>query len=559
MDIYHFLKRVALITFQADARGMEEHTVNFFPGRRSIKVEAGTSIWEAAMRLGVRIPGPCGGQGTCGRCKVVCSGLTGDEGRETVGQKAWDSGVRLACSTMVHGDLEVVVPSPETGEMKVVSTHSHLEVPDLEPLNGGDEPGDLGLVVDIGTTTVVISILDLNTGEEVATASDYNRQIVLGEDVLSRIEYSEDEGPTRLRSLVLETVNGLIVICSNKSIRPKNIKAVCISGNTTMSHLFLGIDPSPIRYEPFLPVIREARIKGKESGLMVHPEAEVMLMPCVSAYVGGDVTSDILHSGMDRASGVSLLIDVGTNGEVALGNSEFLISASSSAGPSFEGGDICCGMRASPGAIEALKLDKENGFSCRVIGGIDPKGICGSGLIDLLATLSENGWVDKKGRFTPSANVETHEGTRKVRIADSEDVFITEEDIASLIRTKGAIFSACRSLLLNLGMDFQDLDNVYICGGFGNYLDLENSIRIGLLPDLPRERFHYLGNSSLAGAKMVVLSQGARDRMDAIFNRLTYLDLSNNATFFHEYSSALFLPHTDLSLFPSLYADPRKK
>ncbi|MDD3398380.1 MAG: ASKHA domain-containing protein [Candidatus Methanomethylophilaceae archaeon] len=536
---------------------MEEHTVNFYPGRRSIRVEAGTSIWEAAMRLGVRIPGPCGGQGSCGKCKVVCSGLTGDEGRASIDQSDWVSGVRLACRTLVYGDLEVVVPSPDTGGMKVLSTHSHLCIPDLEPLKGGDEEGDLGLVVDIGTTTVAISILELAKGQEVATASDYNRQIVLGEDVLSRIEYSEDHGPSQLRSLVLETINGLIVACGGKSVRPKNIKSVCISGNTTMSHLFLGIDPSPIRYEPFMPVVREARIKGAESGLLVHPEAEVMVMPCISAYVGGDVTSDILHSAMDRKEGMSLLIDVGTNGEVALGNSELLISASSSAGPSFEGGDICCGMRASPGAIEALSLE-ENSFSCRVIGDVAPKGICGSGLIDLLATLSENGWVDKKGRFTSRSNAETHEGVRRLRITDEADIFITEDDIMSLIRTKGAIFSACRSLLLNLGMDFHELEKVFICGGFGNYLDLESSIRIGLLPDLPRERFQYLGNSSLAGAKMTLLSKKSRERVEAIFNRLTYLDLSNDPTFFHEYSSALFLPHTDLSLFPSLETSSRK-
>jgi len=531
---------------------MGRHMVTFYPGRRSIEVDAGASIWEAAQRLNLKVTGPCGGQGRCGRCKVVCFGLTGDEGREVLTSEEWNVGMRLACRTRVYGDLEVVIPSPDASNMRVVSAHAGLDLGPLDPLGAPMEKGDLGLVVDIGTTTVALSVLDLCTGDEVAAASDYNRQIILGEDVLSRIEYAEDEGTVRLRNLVLETINDLLAACSDDPGFGEGIKAAYISGNTTMTHLFLGVDPSPIRYAPFEPVVKESRLKGRESGLRIHPDAEVAVMPCISAYVGGDVTADILHSGMDREDGLSLLIDVGTNGEVVLGNRDFLISASSSAGPSFEGGEIACGMRASTGAIERVCLEEGGVFSCRVIGDTPAKGICGSGLIDLLATLSANGLVDKKGRFTSKACVHERDGVLSLQITGEEGVFITEDEIQSLIRTKGAIFSACRSLLLNLGMDFADLDNVFICGGFGRHLDLESSIRIGLLPDLSRERFRYLGNSSLAGGKMALLSHESRERVQGIFQKLTYLDLSGNATFFHEYSSALFLPHTDLSLFPSV-------
>lgn len=531
---------------------MKRHTVTFYPGRRSIEVETGITIWEAANRLGMKITGPCGGQGKCGRCKVICSGLTGDEGREGLSKEEWGAGIRFACRTRIWGDLDVIVPFLDSSKMRVVSTHAPLNIVELEPLSSPIHKGELGLAIDIGTTTVALSVMDLKTGKEIATASDYNRQILLGEDVLSRIEYAEDEGPERLKSLVLETINDLISYCSEEPFFEQNIKAVYVSGNTTMIHLFLGIDPSPIRYEPFEPVVREYSMLGRDSGLKVNSKAMVVVMPSISAYVGGDVTSDILHSGLDLNSGLSLLVDVGTNGEVALGNNDFLISASSSAGPSFEGGEIFCGMRASPGAIEGLSINETGKYSARVIGGGVAKGICGSGLIDLLAELVRHGHVDKKGRFTDKAKAEIYQDGKRVLIDGAKGIFITEDEIQSLIRTKAAIFSAYHSLLLNLGLNFGDVEHMYICGGFGNHLDLENSIRIGLLPDIPRERFSYLGNSSLAGAKMALLSRTARERLKQIFQRLTYLDLSNNAVFFQEYSSALFLPHTDLSLFPSL-------
>lgn len=522
---------------------MVEHEVRFFPGGQSVRVEDGASIWEAAIRLGIRIDGPCGGQGRCGRCQVICPGHEGEEGRESIDAADWEAGVRLACQSLVHSDLEVLIPSPDAGDVQAISSHAELGAYDLDPLGSGG----LGLVADIGTTTVAVSILDLASGEELASASDYNRQIVLGEDVLSRMEYSEDSGPERLRELVLETINDLVDACDPGY--GKQISAAVISANTVMAHLFLGVDPSPMRYESLTPLVRDAKISGAESGLNILPEAEVLVMPSVAAYVGGDVTSDIVHSGMDRAEGLSLLIDVGTNGEVVLGNSDFLISASSSAGPSFEGGDICCGMRACGGAVETVEL-KDGKFSLGVIGGLEPRGICGSGLIDLLAALSREEWVDRRGRFTELADAEDYEDTRRLQI--TEGIFISEDDIQSLIRTKGAIYSACRSLLLNLGMDFGDLEKVYICGGFGKHLDLEASIRIGLLPDLPRDRFEYLGNSSLAGAKMTLLSGRIRERVEDLMAKLTYLDLSSDVRFFDEYSSALFLPHTDLSLFPSL-------
>ncbi len=496
--------------------------VTFRPSGRTAEVREGTSISDAAKAAGVVISTPCGGTGRCGRCTVLIDGEFEDR--------------VLACMTHVGRDMTVTVPQDDGGKVVAATDDKHLEIDELSPLSG-----NYGLAVDIGTTTVALDIMDMATGKEVYSAADVNGQKRLGDDVLARIQYAADGGTDELRELIIKTINDLTAGFDARG----NIDSAYIAGNTTMEHLFVGVDPTPIRTEPYEPVVISSELSGKDSRLDVSENAKVFTMPCIAAYVGGDITSDIVYAGMDRSPGMSLLIDVGTNGEVALGNSDMLMVCSSSAGPAFEGGNLRSGMLAKPGAIDSVRI-KDGKAEYTVIGGVEPKGICGSGIIDLLAQLYLNGLVDKRGNFTEKAEL------KDGRYVLYGDIGISVPEIRDVMMTKAAIFSASRSLVRNLGIEFTDLDKVYIAGGFGNFIDMDSAITIGMFPDIPRDRFVYLGNASLAGAKAALLSSSFRDRIDDAFGKMTYLDLSSDPVFFDEYMSAQFIPHTDADLFPSV-------
>jgi len=445
---------------------------------------------------------------------------------------------------------------------------------------------NFGVSVDIGTTTVALQLVDLSTGEMISQVSDYNRQLMYGEDVLARIMYSEDHGLERLRHTIVDTINHMLArVCNTgdvcvgkgKKVCAEEIMAVSVAGNTTMMHMLLGLDPKCIRYAPYTPVTNlSPRINASELGLNVNPRASVHLVPGRASYVGGDVVADVVASGMARNEGISLLIDVGTNGEIVLGNNDWLLACSASAGPAFEGGEVCHGMRAGDGAIEKVSL--KGGVEYSTIGKVRPKGICGSGLIDLLAQLFLTGVLDKKGHLQPSERVRDGEFGKEYVLVYSKDVerdgydvkatgmsccptdkverrrdiTVTEEDIANIVRTKASLYAAAEVLLDTAGIDFTDLERVYIAGGFGHHIDLDNAVAIGLLPDLPRERFTFLGNASLDGAKLCLLSQEKREEALAAHRAMTYVELSTDQRFFDRFSSASFLPHTDLSRFPSI-------
>ena len=494
-------------------------TVRFLPSGKEVVVDAGTSVSDAAKSAGVQIATPCGGTGRCGRCVVQI----GDDRL-------------LACVTYVDRDMTVNVP--EVDGSKVIAAVDYLvsDVGDFDPLSSG-----LGLAVDIGTTTVAADLIDMSDGRCISSFSDVNGQKVLGDDVLARIQHAADGGTSELRDLILKTMNGII----ERAGGGDNIESVYIAGNTVMEHLFVGVDPTPIREEPYVPVITSSDITGEESGLDVSKSARVVTMPCISAYVGGDITSDIVYAGMDISEGISLLIDVGTNGEVALGNKDMMMVCSSSAGPAFEGGNLRSGMMARPGAIDSIVI--EDGIArFTVIGGMEPKGICGSGIIDLIAQLYLNDIIDKRGNFTDSARL------RDGRYIVHGDIGISEPEIKDVIMTKAAIFSATRSLVRNLGLEFSDLEKVYIAGGFGNFINMDSAITIGMFPDVGADKFVYLGNSSLAGARAALVSGSFRERIDDAFAKMTYLDLSSDPVFYDEYTSAQFIPHTDSALFPSV-------
>ena len=519
---------------------MKKFKVRFLPHGVHADADDGTLISDAAKAAGVTIKLPCGGNGRCGRCNVIIS-RPNDPGQ-------CDLNRVLACQTRIDGDMSISIEADE-GKIIASSDHRRIRIDDLTPLVPLKGKNSYGLAVDIGTTTIAITLADMNNGIDLYEATSYNRQGIHGDDVLSRIEYAGDGGTDELKDLVLGTINDLIDSFEEDRFSTDDIMAVYISGNTTMTHLFLGIDPSPIREPPYEPVVKEKEITGKESGLHVNKDAIVKCMPSPAAYVGGDVTSDIINSGMDESDELALLIDVGTNGEVALGNKDVMLVCSSSAGPAFEGGKMTSGMMARPGAIDSFLIDENGRFRFTVIAGSGPKGICGSGLIDILAQLFVHGYIDKKGKFTDKAGTMTKEGNKLLTIA--ENIFISEDDIHNAVLTKASIYSASRSLIKGLGVSMNDISKIYIAGGFGNFINTESAIALGMLPDVPRDRFVYLGNASLAGAKHALLSSSVRERISEVFERTTYVDLSSDPTFSDEYMSALFIPHTDSSQFPT--------
>jgi uncharacterized 2Fe-2S/4Fe-4S cluster protein (DUF4445 family) len=435
------------------------------------------------------------------------------------------------------------------------------------------EPGDqttrhYGIAVDIGTTTVSVQLVNLTLATIEGTRSDYNDQIACGLDVISRINYARRADRLEdLRQRVLATINRLILqVTEAAGVDPIDVDNAVVSGNTTMMHLLLGLPPEYIRLAPYTPTIMESPyLSAAEVGIAINPESWICFSPSVGSYVGGDITAGMLCTDLATDTpDVNLFIDIGTNGELVVGNNEFLLTCACSAGPAFEGGGIECGMRAALGAIERVEVDPDTGVPLYwTIGNVRPKGICGSGMIALLADLLKTGWLDAAGKLnrTRSSPAIQAEGrhARYVLAQASESgankaITISEQDIDNIVRAKAAIYAACSLLMEQAGMTFDDLANVYIGGGFGRFLNLEKAVIIGLVPDLPREKFHYIGNSSLLGSFIALVSQEYRQRQLDLARRMTYVDLSSESRYMDQYTSALFLPHTDPERFPSVQA-----
>jgi uncharacterized 2Fe-2S/4Fe-4S cluster protein (DUF4445 family) len=454
-----------------------------------------------------------------------------------------------------QGGLATVRIKREPGSPEIVSVNP-----------GAAVEKNIGIACDIGTTTISLHCVDLATGAVLASKSDYNAQIRRGADVISRIEYAKNEKRlAEMRSLVLSTVNGLIDSALDElKIPADSVFNVAIAGNTTMMHLLLGLPPQAIRESPYVPVVNAPGVMtAAETGIHANPHAAVSFAPGVGSYVGGDITSGLLVTPMiDDAKNISLFMDIGTNGEIAIGNAEFLMAAACSAGPAFEGSGIKCGMRAATGAIESFETDPEmKNVKYGVIGAGKPKGICGSGLIAVLGELYAKGLIDRSGRIadrTPPARIARIDGTKGLVLVKSaagygaREIVVTEADIENLVRTKAAIYAACDLMLSNIGLTFESISHVYIAGGFGRFVDVEKAVRIGMLPDIPRDRFSYLGNSSLTGATMALVSKARRAQLAALAQKMTYIDLSSDNRYMDAYVAALFLPHTDLGRFPSM-------
>jgi uncharacterized 2Fe-2S/4Fe-4S cluster protein (DUF4445 family) len=431
------------------------------------------------------------------------------------------------------------------------------------------EPGDTtgnfyGMALDIGTTTLGGILLDLNTGKVLAEASVYNSQIGYGEDVISRIIYSQrPNGLKALQDKVVGAINQIITtLCDKQGISAHDITYIMAAGNTVMSHLLMGLNPKFIRETPYVPICNQMPLaRAAAIGIDAHPSVRLFLYPSVASYVGGDITSGVHACQMHKSSKITLFIDIGTNGEIVVGNNDWMICAACSAGPAFEGGGIKYGMRASVGAIENFHIDPDTLDPMIItIGHSKPCGICGSGLISIAAELLEAGVIDQQGKFNRNLDhPRIREGVDNYEYVlawakntlPGEDIVITEVDIDNLIRAKGAMFAGYVSLLESVGMGFEDLDRVILAGNFGAYIDLERAISIGLLPDIDRERFYYLGNASLMGAQISLVDHKRFRERNQVSSLMTNMELSENPQFMNHYMASLFLPHTNMAFFPS--------
>ena len=648
---------------------MSQYTVTFYPDNIQVVVQEGDNLLEIARQADVLLTSSCGGNGVCGKCKVIIrKGDVHTEPTKFIDRGERERGYVLACTTLVHSDLEVEIP-PESrledeqfliGQEEIIleelereeaefqpqlaerrqfpsiftypfpSLTAKLHIPlspptlqdnvdDLERLfreirrgrqipimqtglvnlknlggflrennwdvtvllgkRGGTtelilmEVGDTsdnnyGVAVDIGTTTVAAHLVDLKARKTIGTAATSNSQREHGADVITRIIYAvEENGLDTLHRAVVDDINGLIVSLTRRNkIALNDVTCVMCAGNSTMTHLFLGVDPTYIRREPyvptanFFPVIRTA-----EAGIRINRRGLLSCMPGVSSYVGGDITAGALACGISEAEEICLFIDIGTNGEMVLGNKEWLVCCSCSCGPAFEGSGIQYGMRAGRGAIQRVTISDSNyDVKYSTVGNDRPRGICGSGLIDVLGEMLRAGVIDRSGRIQSDLNTpryqEGEEGPefilawKEETAGSSGDIVITQPDIDNLMRSKAAVYAAVQVMMEKMGMTWDDIERIYVGGAFGNYLNIEKSVLIGLIPDLPLEKYRFIGNSSIAGAKLAMLSTKALARAEDIANKMTYLELSADNTFMEQFTAAIFLPHTDMSLFPSVEA-----
>ena len=423
-----------------------------------------------------------------------------------------------------------------------------------------------GCAIDIGTTTVTMVLTDLVSGKLLAKGSSGNGQIRYGADVINRIiQQGRPGGRKKLQDAIIkETLTPIIAnLCKSADISARSILRLCVGANTTMNHLFVGVDAEPVRMEPYIPSFFgwDGLLAG-DLKLPANPLAPVLIAPNIGSYVGGDITAGTLASGIWDKDEMSLFIDLGTNGELVFGNRDFLMSCACSAGPAFEGGDISCGMRATDGAVEACTIDKTTMEpTLSVIGEAGQKvvGICGSGIIDIISELFRCGIINAKGLFQREGSRVRRDqhGMGRYVIADAHEsetgreVSINEVDIDNFIRAKGAIFSAIDILLQSVDMTVDMIDKVYVAGGIGSGINMKNAVNIGMLPDVELEKFHYIGNSSLTGAYAMVMSDEANAKCHEVMANMTYLELSTYPGYMDSFVAACFLPHTDASLFPN--------
>jgi uncharacterized 2Fe-2S/4Fe-4S cluster protein (DUF4445 family) len=426
-----------------------------------------------------------------------------------------------------------------------------------------------GLALDLGTTSLALYLLDLITGSLLVQISVPNPQIAYGEDILTRILYARSpENLQHLQAELIQTLNKTIGdLLSRQDFPSRCIYAMAVAGNTTMSHLFLGLDPSNICKEPYIPAVnRFPFYHGRDLGLEVHPNALIAILPNVGSYFGGDLVAGILAAGFHRSEEVNLLVDIGTNAEVVLGNKDWLVACAGAAGPALEGGVFKRGMIAAPGAIDKVRVDEVSlDSSYRVIGDGPPVGICGSGVVDLVAELFQAGVIGIQGKLNTALRsprlvwedeVPAYLLAQGNETEDGRDLLISELDIGIFLKSKAAMYTILMVIVKKVGLSFEDIQRFFIAGTFGSHIDPEMAVRIGMIPDLPLERYEGLGNTAGRGAAMVLLDRNLLKEVEAVRKRITYVELNVNVELMNEFRGALFLPHTDLRLFPSVRIPP---
>lgn len=625
-------------------------------------IPKGTDLLTALVASGVYIKSNCGGEGVCGRCKVIVnSGKYESQETSRLSKEEISQGYALACLTVINGDIEVTVPEesildmgtvkdvndktislvrldPESNDapegaalinedvltitplvkkiyMELAPPNMDDKISDLDRLirtvsekigkghieadmsiisslgavlrnskwnitvsvadtgnvfriisieSGNKESNNFGIALDIGTTTVTAQLVNLSDLSILGTKAMYNKQIVFGDDIITRIIFASGEsGLERLHKAVTENINALInELAAAAGISREDITCVTCAGNTTMIHLLLRIDPAYLRKEPYVPTANSVPVfPAVNAGIRINPSGVLYCVPGVASYVGGDITAGVLSCGMGGEDKLTLLIDIGTNGEIVFGNKEWLVTSAASAGPAFEGTGVSCGMRASTGAIQNFSVDGDLNVEIKTINDEKPRGICGSGYIEIISEMFIRGIISRDGK------INTDLKNDRVRMRDDEaefvvafkeeteggfDIVVRESDIENIKRSKGAIYSAISVLLKKVGVKIEDVKNIYVAGGFGTYLDVNKAVLIGLLPDLPRHYFKYIGNSSLAGSREALISSMARNALKILAKKMTYIELSNDAEYNDEYVKSLFFPHTDLESFPTV-------
>ncbi|NNL78675.1 MAG: DUF4445 domain-containing protein [Desulfobacterales bacterium] len=433
-------------------------------------------------------------------------------------------------------------------------------------IDGSSNPGPVaGLAVDLGTSRVVLRLLNLEDGCTLGESGFDNPQLAVGPDILTRIHFSETSGGlSELNHLIIAGLNRCIKgLCRSCRIKPQDIYALTMAGNTSMTHLFMGLNPRWIIREPYIPVVNSPGIlKARALGIEINPCARVFIFPNVGSYFGGDLIAGILYSGIYRTAETAILIDVGTNAEVIVGNENWMIACAGAAGPALEGGVAKMGMMAGPGVIDKIAINPQTyDFDIHTIADKPPKGICGSGVIDLAAQLYVSGMMDIRGKLIPAVcghNLKEIDGLIHLVVvpadqsASGSDLTLSQADLDSLIRSKAAMYTILETIILSVGMKLGDLTTFYVAGTFGSFIDPRSAITIGMLPDLPLENYKPLGNSSLGGAALALTSRKAVAEIDHIQKKITYMELNVNQDFMNRFSAAKFIPHTDTTLFPSV-------
>jgi len=434
----------------------------------------------------------------------------------------------------------------------------------------------LGMALDLGTTHLEASLTDLVSGRVLARNTVENGQLEFGADILTRIHFAANKvglqtGLDLLHERVMTSIHSLALELTKKiRMKTSQIMALCVSGNTTMVHFFLKQDPYHLCREPYIPVVNGPDpFSASELNLELHPAAIVWVMPSIGSYFGGDLISGILASSLDRQEKTCMLIDVGTNAEVVVGNRDWLIACAGAAGPALEGGVARMGMRAEKGAIEHCTIDPESGgIDYQTIGSTPARGICGSGVIDLVAGLYLARIIDIRGKFRPEQPqadgrlIQQGESLAYVVVPGEESglgepILLSQVDIDALMRSKAAMYSILATITNQVGVSFHDLHKIYVAGAFGKHISPRQAIVLGMLPDLPLEVYNPLGNSSLAGAELMLTDGSVRERCREVVAKVTYVELNVNQEFMIRFSGSRFIPHTDHKLFPSVpfYSD----